>query len=291
MKRIALLVSTVALMLLVSSAGATTVFFDTFENGPTGQVSTKGNDSWDASDVAWYSALARGTLTIANDTFAGGTSQRAMLFSNTTNDFFRRYGTNFAAVTPANIGDKLILSFDVRLNSSPITANQNGFRFGLYNSGGTVTTTDNGNNLNQPPEQNNDFGYYARISTGSPAALASDIVREPAGDNPLGGTIGGTALAIGASPVSINDNVKHTLSMSIERTGASAYTLQITVDGVLKATAVDGTPISNSFDGVYIGNGNTDMNFTVDNVLLQIVPEPATMCLLGLGCIGLLRRK
>jgi len=39
------------------------------------------------------------------------------------------------------------------------------------------------------------------------------------------------------------------------------------------------------------GTGSDNIGMLLDNVTLTLVPEPATICLLGLGALGLLRRK
>ena len=284
-------------VLLTGQAHAVVVALDTFENGVNvGETSTKGNDAFDPTDLAWFSALDFGVASLQNDIFAGGGSQKALQLASP--DTFRRVGAAFASTTlGANTGDKIVLSFDMRLAETP-TANQVGFRFGLYNSAGTSIVSDNPQGTTQPTAQNDDFGYVVKISTGAPATLENSITDEPAGDNPTGGTTVGTVIGNAASPVTINDQLKHSFSLTLERAGASLINLSFIADGILKTTAVDATPFL-TFDTIYFAQGNLSTDFRIDNVRVETIlaavnaaiPEPATLSLAAIGMAALLRRR
>lgn len=285
-------------VLMAGQTHAVVVALDTFENGVNiGETSTKGNDAFDATDLAWFSSLDFGVATLQNDTFAGGGSQKALQLAST--DTFRRLTAAFASTTlGANTGDKLVLSFDMRLAETP-TANQVGFRFGLFNSAGTSIASDNPQGVNQPTAQNDDFGYVVKISTGAPATLENSITDESAGNNPTGGTVlaGETVLGNAASPITINDQLKHSFSLTLERVGASLINLSFIADGILKTTAIDATPFL-TFDTIHIAQGNVSTDFRIDNVRVETllaaaaaIPEPATLSLAALGFAALLRRR
>jgi hypothetical protein len=275
-------------LLTPSVVMAQSVFFDTFENGPSmGQTATKGDDAFDAKDLQWYSSLASGTLNVQADTFAGGSSARAMNFA--TSDPFRRYGANFTSTTLA-VGTTTKLSFNVRLTE---TASNNavGFRFGLFNSNGTNISSDNPNMLNQPSQQNDDFGYHIRFATGTNGTNLNEICDEPAGDNPLGGGTGGTLIStVSGTASSINNTTNHLFELLLIRSTGTTLNFQLFYDGVLKATGTDTSSIVTTFDAIYIGNGNVSTDFSIDNVQLQ-VPEPASLSLITLAGFGLLRRR
>ena len=296
--RKSLAVATLGLpVLLAGQAHAVVVAFDSFENGPSvGQTSTKGNDAFDSTDLAWFSSLDFGTASLQNDSFAGGGSLKALQLSSP--DTFRRLTAAFPTTTlGANAGDQLVLSFDMRLTEAP-TSNQVGFRFGLFNSAGTSIASDNPNGVNQPTQQNDDFGYVVKISTGTPTALENSITDESAGNNPTGGTVlaGETVLGSAVSPISINDQLKHTFSLTLERVGPSLISLSFVADGILKTTALDATPFL-TFDTIHIAQGNVSTDFRIDNVRVETllaaaaVPEPATLSLAALGMVALMRRR
>ncbi len=284
------------LLLAASASQATVIVNDTFENGPgVGETSTRANDAFDAQDVAWYMGIGNPTLGVANDSFAGGSSARAFSFAIGGVDSFRRVGANFSAASLA-IGEKIILSLDMRFTEAPAT-NAIGFRVGLHNSNGTVLGADQTSTTVQAPQETNDVGYYMRIATGSASGAINELVREPAGNNPLGGaTTGGsgdgaTVLNAAASPAVLGDQLKHTLLLSIERTATSTLAIQGYVDGVLKLSSTDSAALTSAFDMVYVGNGGTVNDFNFDNVKIEVVPEPATIGLLAMSGLMLGRRR
>lgn len=89
---------------------------------------------------------------------------------------------------------------------------------------------------------------------------------------------------------SFTENVAHDYSIILDTTNATAanWTAEYKVDGVtiIAATALGYTPTIN-----YIGFGSGGATGTVDNFSLTVVPEPASLALLGLGAVALLRRR
>lgn len=292
-------ISALALVLGFAAANAShagIVFFDNFEDGPNvGDTATKLDDAFDATDVNWYSALSNGSVSVVSDAFAGGGSAKALQLS--APDTFRRMTALFPSTTlGSNVGDKLILSFDMRFVEAP-ASNIYGLRFGLYDSNGTSISSDNPQGVTQPTAQNDDYGYYVRTSTGSPSPAAMEIMDEPSGDNPTGGGTLGSVIGAAGSPVAINDLLKHSFVLTVERTGVSSISLALTYDNVLKATATDNTPVV-TFDTIYLGMGSISSDFLVDNVKLEtasavVIPEPSSLALglAGVGLLTLARRR
>lgn len=288
-------------------ASVTTVFSDDFENGlEMGQISTKLDDSFSPSDLNWYSALSDGALGITNDSFAGGSSARALGFTTNDTNNFRRFGAKFSETTLGSLtGSTLTLSFDLRTTET-VTNNALGLRFGLYNSAGTHLNGDNTNGNQQPngalpshDKQNDDFGYYALLSTGTgnSGTLTNTIAREPSGDNPLGGTTSGltngAGFASAASPIGIASLTKYSIVFVLTRQAGGAVQVSLTIDGTQRVSGIDpaASPFT-TFDKVYFGNGATSTDFTIDNVqLVSAVPEPAMLSALVLGAGAMLRRR
>jgi hypothetical protein len=67
---------------------------------------------------------------------------------------------------------------------------------------------------------------------------------------------------------------------------ASTGLLELYQDGVLKGSATDTT--YNSFSRIYVGGGNRTF---IDLINLEVIPEPASLSLAGLGCLFLLGRR
>jgi len=274
----------VGLAFSADAPAAVTVFNDTFESSDT-DTSTKLDDGIEAGELNWYYSLDAATLGVVDDNFAGGGSERALALTGP--EIFRRFGAGFdSTALGANVGDRIVLTFDTRVSDFSGDTNTAGFRFGLHNTNGTDIISDSPNGKSQPEEEDDDFGYFVRLAlntTGVP-----DLMREPAGNNPVGGddTVDGTTriTTSGSTTAGLTDLLKHTIAFEIERT-ATGIGLDLYLDGNLIASGTDNSPLTTTFDKVYFGLGFVESEFLVDNVQLQTVPipEPASLALLGLG--------
>jgi hypothetical protein len=104
-----------------------TVFLDTFEGNSklVGEFATQGDDASDPQDVAWYSSVADASASVQLDSFSGTGINALQLSANSP---LQRLVANFANTTlGATPGDKLTLSFDMRLTETP-SADDAGFR-------------------------------------------------------------------------------------------------------------------------------------------------------------------
>lgn len=199
---------------------------------------TAGNDGDDAFDTAWSGS----TMSIATDTtFNTGKA----LNVDTTGTFGGAKGA-FTARSLPNNGDALTLSFDFRYTAAP-TNTSAGLRFGLYNSTGA--------------------GFCVHHGTGGNTGLG--LLECPDGTFGSGSLTGISS----GTKATINDQVKHTMSLKLRKTSAGIVVTS-TVDGVAH-TGTDASPVITTFDTVLIANGNQTVDFRLDNVRVEYDPNLA----------------
>ena len=85
----------------------------------------------------------------------------------------------------------------------------------------------------------------------------------------------------------------HTFKVVLDGVNAT-FTLDLNGDGNINATAVLAAAWhANGIDTVRLGTGLSSAGGSAnfDNVLLEVVPEPASLALMGLGGLAVLRRR
>lgn len=151
-----------ALFALPSVAGEQVVADDPFSDGMLYQAPGS-----DPLGLTWFSSES--ALSVV-DGEAGLGDGKALFFSSKKD--FGIFTTHFPAVALTEDGDTLTVEFDYRL---PTGSGE--LRFGLYDSGGTLRTSDNGVDACI-----DDRGYGVNTNADN-----SSCFREAAGDAPLGG--------------------------------------------------------------------------------------------------------
>lgn len=266
-----------ALILTSPPAHAAVIVNDGFTDGAR-------TDGADAQDLAWYVAQG-GTLTIVNDTTIGSGNAMQIFWNGAA--FAGAVGVMGSAVT-LNDGDSLTLSFSWRFSTLNASNQSSGVRFGIHSSFGTVTTADS----QTPNPRLNDKGYVVMTNPGLASSTGTGIFRETGGNNEV--AAGSDLTAIGTSGDSINALMAaQTASFSLARSGNS-LSLTTNISGQAPATATDNSPLTYTYDQLYIGLGNiATRQWNIDNVQLTYtpVPEPAPIALSLLGMIGLMAMR
>lgn len=255
----------------------------------------------DVLDTNWFLITGSGALTAQSDTTTGpneGVADTALQHAAAT---FSGVGGSFTPTTIA-VGETMRLSFDVRFTGTP-SNNGAGFRFGLYNSnGGTIGTGSSGN----------DFGYVIR--SGSGTSSGGSVAKEVGGSTgPFGGL---DILTLGRyTPAPPLGTTSKNYVMELTRLSATEIGIGFKIDGVTYSDSVtEGFTTDNgsrtrlpsvpmgdepasggaayfTFDEVLIGTGNNATTYRVDNVKLEVVPEPASLAAIGLLGLALGRRR
>jgi len=191
---------------------------------------------------------------------------------------------NFAPTSlGTNAGDRLRFSFDFRFQVSLVTSDGAGFRFGIFNSAGTRMTADTvGSQFSALLVD--DVGYNFAVGVGG--------VKNFSISRNINGITGGPGLSRIAGDTSpsaptIIDAGKHSAVVSLQRLSATSISISLSIDD--KFIAATDSPISNTFDEIAFRGKVSNLDYNIDNVVIETsaVPEPSSLVLFGLGMVGM----
>lgn len=236
-------------------------------------------DGSDPNDTAWSWSGGAGNLAVVVD--GGSNALRAT--DTSLRDEYLTCAT-FPATSLA-VGETLRLKLDWRLGQNPRTGLS---RYGVGFMTGTSEWTSN--------------GYSVRFNLGGAAANPDIVFLKEVGNqqfiNPNGGDITLTSSSNDLEP-SVGTTAFN-VQFDLTRTGTDSAQLTFVLtqgSNTFSFTANDASGIYNSFQKIAIRtdqiDGETGGTFFFDNIKLEVIPEPATVGLMGLGLLlsPLLRRR
>ncbi|MEM1185404.1 MAG: hypothetical protein AAGI53_10440 [Planctomycetota bacterium] len=212
-----------------------------------------------------------------------------------------------------NVGDKMILSFDVRLDTTrepldELTSSAE-LRFGLYTDndgeiGNGGWGTSDGDFDNNNPGVRGDSGFLFRLGIGEtqPATPQGRIVYEREDASQILGGSGDETIKVQDDFAGIYDDLAHSIEVTFERIDAAPgedLLITVTLDGVSfsDTTANENLPMLldlASFD-YFALTTNQDQDWALDNFSLRTVaiPAPGAVGLIGLSgvVVGARRRR
>ena len=255
-----------------ASSGSYTAVSDSFNDG---NYSNKA----DVLDVTWVKALdANLTLTVTNDPVIGGGDALHLDTGNNDPSMIIGY-TPRAAMLGGHAGDKVRLSYDLRLTMINTNASNVKLRVGLYKR----DDFDVLYNTNTTSTYN-DSGYYFGMSVYT--NRGTDLAGDTNSNDPLaggGGYVSLTYIPGAATFGGFNDTTsKHTVVMEIVRWADGingAIRLYGYIDGVLVCVRQHDVPVARAFDEIVMRaaaglSSGVDQDFTVDNVVLLAIIKP-----------------
>lgn len=275
---------------------------------------TDGSVVTDASDIGikWLAmeALGDGTpnpdFSIVDDSAGIGSGNAVYIDQAGSN--FEVYAPLGQAVSLA-LGETMTVSFDIRYETGTAALSSGTqLRFGTWNAdeanfhtaGPTEFGAADGDFDAGFPGAIGDTGFQVRVNVGT--STSTPIIAEEFNINTiLGGSGDADSIvptAAGGTLPAITDDLKHTIEMVVTRQfegGVEGTRISVTIDGLGNLSGFEpvGTgSVASTFEWDYLALNNTKQaEYFVDNFSLSVVPEPASMLLMGLGATAMLRRK
>ena len=277
-KRVSILTTAGAVLALVGTAplASANVLNDTFDSGDPNNL-----DGW--SEVLGMAeddgiSVGPGTGPMAGES----------VFIGNVDAGINAVGRSFTSTTLENEGDSIAVRFDFLLTSPFSSTTDNRPAFGLYNSNDT------------PGDANDDPGYQASFySFQSPGNNNARVIHESGSSNaPLAGTDIFTIASSSTYPNITQGDLRHyeliLTRVTVGEDPAIHLTLNVTdPDGEMTPFTLEGTAPTtrfvDTFDTFYLRSNNVD--YELDNLQIQFIPEPGSLALLGAAGLMLVRRR
>jgi len=250
-----ILIKTLLLIALLQYISPPTYADFIADDGFTDGGRTSGTD---ALDCNWFT-ISNPTVAVVDDSAGIGFGNGLKITPTAT---YQGVVANLPSSVTLADGDSVTLSFDWRFTGTTNLNQSARFRFGIYNSGGTLTASDNNATIRL-----NDVGYLGATNPGVVSGTATTIGRETTGDEILSGT---NFITLGSGGASINSGtIAHYGVMTIVRSGTTLG-INVSIDGQPPATATDSAPVTYTFDevGFHLGSTSIPSPLILDNVQL-----------------------
>ncbi len=280
-KAIAIGLVLIAAALATSALSSTIVVEETFKDGRR----TAGRDP---RALQWFSnEVSSGTPTALSVGPDGALVTNALIADNPSvpaGTFVTRAVIGQFVGSPqtlGTVGDTLTLSLDFRFANPLSASSENRFRFGLYTTSGTPSTSDGSG------ATRDDKGYWAQTGYG-PVAGNTGLLKE-SGDGTSRLMEGGDIAQLGAeSSATINSSARYTGILTITRTGLRELTLRMKVSNpsgavLVDVTRADANPVTYAFDQVVLAMHSNELDYRVDNVRVVTGSEGANLTPMALG--------
>lgn len=196
-------------------------------------------------------------------------------------------------------GETIRLTFNVTTSfgTNPSNAVANSFRFGIFDSKGSQINADTTGGNGSTSLANAWDGYSIWTPYASPSSATSVVLYERTGeDSILYTSTAGVNTSIGSVPYTngnLVNSTTYTGSFAITRVGDTLSIVSSLGDTSLSAT--DQTPSTFTFDSITFFAGGTALgsngSFTLDNVTVEVIPEPSSLLIAALMPIAFLRRR
>jgi hypothetical protein len=247
------------------------------------------NDTFDSGTTPWFKVYTGGSNP---GTLSNASGELSWALQDGTKGII---GRAFNATSLASDGDKLKLTFDWRQTAASVSI----IRVGLADITGTLAADGWGANGSSAGTIGSYTGYYSFFRDASGTA---NEAREQTGTNTAIGNVPTSdpqaPLASTTQNYDINQDgtVTYQVLFELERLSPTSVKTTMTLSsGVTTHMTMVGTDITSaytSFDSAYI-RGGAASTMLLDNIKLEYVavPEPTSLALLGLGAMGLIRRR
>ena len=233
----------------------------------------------------WYTGSNNGTPSLSDpssNSFTWGTDGTSATASK------GGLWSYFSDITLANDGEAITLSFTVTpLDASATTQS---FRFGLYNDGGTQV-------LNNLSGTNSDAGFTSTLgyfTKWNQTGTVQNLWARTAGKtNPCSDSsdVDAVTLTTNDTLPTLTQGTAYDVTFTVARSSATEYLVTSTVNGA-EISGATTTINATSFNTVAMLNPPTGIDsFEFANLQVELIPEPATMVLLALGSLGLIKRR
>ena len=237
----------------------------------------------------WYTGSNNGTPSIsdpASSSFIWGTDGTSETASKGS------LWSYFPDMTLVNDGDAITLSFTVTpLDASATTQS---LRFGLFNDGGTQVL-NNLNGTNSDSGFLSTMGYFVKWNTGG--AIGQLVARTGGKTNPCSdsGLVNNLTETASGPAVTLTQGTAYDMTFTLTRNSAAEYLVSASVDDGTSVTLTEATTATinaTSFNTFFMLHPPTGIDsFEFANMQVEMIPEPATLAILALGSLGLLKRK
>jgi hypothetical protein len=215
----------------------------------------------DPADGAWW-AISGTSLAVVDDS-AGLGAGNALEITPPASGSRGAVAHLPAPVTLHQDGDTITFFFRWRFTGTTALNQAQRLRFGLYQTGGTLTVADNADS-----PRYNDVGYYGATNPGA-AGTNTALYRELAGDELTGGNNFTSITAVGGASVNAG-TTPHTVLMTLVRSGTSVN-ITTSIDGLAAATSTLTGLTTFAFDEIAIGlgGGSVPSPLRIDDVQVE----------------------